>query len=134
MPQYNNFKIESGAKRTASAIDASTIGAASDGRVNVSMKYYQKGYECLSKWTKPEIASFSSWLVKMAERTPSQVTSVTKTCHRHQGKPAQRVPAGLSPDVSIYGLDVGPKQRVHGAFVGESFFVIWLDREHRFHK
>lgn len=97
------------------------------------MKYYQRSYECLSDWTKDEISSFSSWLIKMAERTPDQVTSVTRTCHRHQGKPTHRMPNGLSPDVAIYGLDVGKKQRVHGAFVGESFFVIWLDREHRFH-
>lgn len=98
------------------------------------MKYYQKTYECLSDWTKDEIQGFSSWLIKMAERTPDQVTSTTKTCHRHQGKSKHRLPTGLSPDVALYGLDVGKKQRVHGAFVGESFFVIWLDRKHRFHE
>lgn len=96
------------------------------------MKYYQRKHQCLSEWQKPEIAALSHWLEKIGERTPAQVKSTTKTCHKHLGKRKKSLPSGLSPDLECYGLDIGDKQRVHGAFVQETFFLIWLDRAHEF--
>jgi hypothetical protein len=128
-----SFRIEKADFGQTQAIDARTIGVFRDGCVNVSMKYYQRQHQCLSEWQQAEIKRFSNWLVKMQERTPAQVKSTTKTCHKHMGKQKKFLPSGLSPDIECYGLDVGDGQRVHGAFLGETFFLIWLDRNHDFH-
>lgn len=66
----------------------------------------------------------------MGTKTEAQITSVTKTCHAHKGK-QKALPSSVSPDVKMYSLDVGPKQRVHGFFFLGRFFLVWLDREGR---
>jgi len=68
----------------------------------------------------------------MGQRTPAEIRSNTGTCHKHMGKSKASLPAGLSEDIDLFSLDVGAKQRVHGCFVRENFFLIWLDREHKF--
>jgi hypothetical protein len=101
--------------------------------LSVNLKYYQRGYECFSKWQPAELSSLSNWIEKTVSRTQTQVTTVTKTCHAHQGRPKRAIPDGISPDVKLYGLDVGEKARVHGFFMNSQFFLVWLDRQHRFH-
>ena len=64
----------------------------------------------------------------MASKSEAQITSVTKTCHAHKGQ-KKKPPAGVSPEVKMYSLDVGPKGRVHGFFMSGKFFLVWLDRE-----
>jgi hypothetical protein len=130
--KYQNFRIEKADKALSQIVDARSIGSGVDGKTNVSLKYYQRSHQCLSDWQKDEIKRFSGWLEKVRERTPSQIKSTTLTCHKHLGKKKKPLPSGLSPDLECYGLDVGDKQRIHGAFVDETFFVIWLDREHNF--
>ncbi len=128
------FRIESGQKSAVLTVDAARLDVVSDGCVNVCMKYFQRQFECLSHWQKAELQALSAWVEKMSKRTPTQVKSTTKTCHRHEGGRKRPLPLGLSPDNDVYGLDVGTKQRVHGVFSGDNFFLVWLDREHRFHK
>lgn len=78
---------------------------------------------------KGDLKAFSSWVEKMAGRTEAQITATTLTCHAHQGKTKQ-LPADVSPDVKMYGLDVGAKSRVHGFFLSGHFYLVWLDRNH----
>jgi hypothetical protein len=132
--KHKPFQINPGANKPSGIIDANLPVLPRGERVNVCFKYYDKGHECLSTWQQPQIKKFSNWLEKISQRTAKEVKSTTQTCHRHLGKPKKVLPRGLSLDVEIYGLDVGAGERVHGAFVGDNFFVIWLDRGHNFHR
>ena len=126
-----SFQIDSRSSKHTPRVEAGDLGKVVDSTVNVCLKYYQDQFECFSQWQKSELKMLSNWLNKAHARTVDQITSNTKTCHLHMVAPKYDMPKGLSPDVKIYGLDVGAKQRVHGAFVQNQFFLIWLDREHR---
>jgi hypothetical protein len=125
----NNFRIEAGQSSNPSPIAAQDIPKARDEMVHVNLRYFEKKYECFSKWQKPELKAFSSWLGKMSNSTPSQVTSTTNTCHAHRGK-TKPLPISISKEVQMYSFDVAKKARVHGFFTGNDLFLVWLDRNH----
>jgi len=123
------FRIESKAPVGAGPIDAFLSIPRDDGRIGVDLRYFQKRHECFSEWAKDDLKAFSNWVEKMSGRTESQITAITQTCHAHKGK-TKKLPAGISPDVKLYELDVGAKSRVHGFFLAGHFYLIWLDRNH----
>jgi hypothetical protein len=132
--QSQNFRIESGVKDAPVSISVTSVAAADDGKLSVNLRYYRRKHECLSQWQKDELKALSNWIEKIAERTLEQVTAVTKTCHAHQGPPKESLyPPGVSLDIKMYGLDVGPKASVHGFFSNSQFFVVRLDRSHAVH-
>jgi hypothetical protein len=132
------FRIKSGLN-FAGAKSPSPIGKKSiddqpkkDERVGINLRYFQKDYECFSSWTKDELKSFSNLVIKIALRTHDQITTATQTCHSHLGKKLkQKLPSDISPEVGLYELDVTAKARMHGFFSHNTFYLIWLDREHR---
>jgi hypothetical protein len=123
-----HFKIDSGAKVDAGPVVSSAV-AVTDDRAAVNLRYFQRSHECFSDWQNKELRAFSGFVEKMAGKTETQVTSITQTCHAHQGKPKKKLPQDVSADVKMYSLDVGPKGRVHGFFFSGTFFLVWLDRE-----
>jgi hypothetical protein len=99
----------------------------------VNLKYFQKSCECFSKWQSAELKAFSGWVEKVSMRTEAQIKSTTKNCHHHSGtnrKDRFALPDSISPEVSLYGLDVNDKARVHGFFASNNFYLLWLDRGH----
>ncbi|MEM7058627.1 MAG: hypothetical protein AAF557_13630 [Pseudomonadota bacterium] len=124
------FAIESDQPEASLKIDAEAAWHTQDDKAGVSMRYYQKKHECLSSWTKREVKAFSNWVEKMCARSEPHITSTTKTCHAHKGE-TKPLPDEISPDVTVYSLDVTDKARVHGFFAGGQFFLVWLDREHK---
>lgn len=127
------FRIKSNGPREPGPIVAKAIPAEADTKIGVNLRYFQKSHECFSTWVKDDLKAFSGWVEKMAARTEAQITSTTLTCHAHVGK-TKAPPAGVSPDVKMYGLDVGAKARVHGFFLGSQFYLVWLDRTHAIFK
>lgn len=125
-----NFKIDSNVPASADPINANKLLDAKDDKVAVNLRYFQSSHECFSAWQKAELKAFSSFVVKLSKRTKQEVTSTTKTCHAHKGA-TKPLPSGVSPEVKLYSLDVGSKVRVHGFFVQNGFFLVWLDREHK---
>lgn len=125
-----SFQIDPGVADDAPIVEAMPHD---DGLVSVNLKYFQKSCECFSKWQKDELKAFSGWIEKISLRTEEQIKSTTKTCHHHEGtnrKGRFSIPDAVSPEVSLYGLDVGSKARVHGFFASNNFFLLWLDRQH----
>lgn len=127
--QSKSFKINSGQLSGSPQIDRSKSRAATQKPAAVNLRYFQKSNECFSKWQPRELKSFSNFILKMAAKTESQVTSMTGTCHSHKGATSKKLPAGVSKDVRMYSLDVGPKGRIHGFFSSGTFFLVWIDRD-----
>lgn len=125
-----HYAIKSSGKKNPDPIRAESVTHHGDEKVAVSLRYFQNNHECLSSWTKEELKAFSSWAVKVAQKTEPQITSNTQTCHAHMGK-TKLLPTQVSPDVKMYNIDVGKKARVHGFFGGRDFFLVWLDRAHK---
>lgn len=125
-----SFRIDSAQPEETPKVVAAKTDHVSDGKSSVSLKYYQKPYECFSSWTKDEMKAFSNLVGKVSARTEAQITATTKTCHAHKGK-TKTLPIQISPDVKMYELDVGSKARVHGFFFSSVFYLVWLDREHK---
>ena len=123
------YSIDTGQRENAEKITVGFKSQSSDEPVHVNLRYFQKSNECFSAWQKTELKSFSNWLEKMASKTPSQITQVTQTCHAHIGV-RKELPNSISLDVRMYCLDVGRKARVHGFFIENNFFIVWLDRNH----
>ena len=124
------YRIDTKASSSPLVINAENIETHADDKVAVNLRYYQRGYECFSKWRGVDLKSFSQFVVKMSERTVSDVQSTTKKCHSHKGK-TRKLPSEVSEDVRMYSLVVNPKARVHGFFESNNFYLVWLDREHK---
>jgi hypothetical protein len=112
-------------------LEAGAKPATRDMLCGVNFRYFQQRYQCLSDWQKDELKYLATWMAKQATKTVSQITSVTQTCHAHKGK--KTLPASVSPDVRLYGLDVTAGARVHGFFTDNTFYLVWLDRSHAIH-
>jgi len=125
-----NFKIDSRVPSQAPIVDAKMATGDRDDKVAVNLRYFERSFECLSDWQKQELKELSGWVNKMAAKTEAQITSSTRTCHAHVGRP-RKLPATVSPEVKMYSLVVAPKARVHGFFSSGNFFLVWLDRTHK---
>ena len=126
------IKSKAGAAAKPAPVNVSAIPDREDNFIGVNLKYYQRSHECFSKWGPKPLKSFSAFIEKMSKRTESQITSTTKTCHAHKGA-SKKIPANVSPDKKMYGLDVGSGERVHGFFEGNNFYLVWLDVKHKLH-
>ena len=104
-------------------------------KVSVSLRYYQRSCECFSHWTAQELKAFSLMIEKILGYTAAALLGKKNLCEMHKGKPGRSrfsYPDGISPDQTFWEIkvDQSNKLRIHGFFVAEVFFLVWLDREH----
>ena len=103
--------------------------------VSISLKYIQKSCECFSKWQRPELKKFTSTIEKIRGYAPAQLRGTKSLCDMHRGAPKKERfsrPQDVSEDIQFYEIKVDPsnKARIHGFFVEDVFFLVWLDRDH----
>lgn len=103
--------------------------------VSVSLRYFKRECECFSVWTKPELKKFSGTVEKLRGHSANKLKRLKPLCDMHKGAPSEgrfSLPEDVSPDISLFEVKVDPsnKLRMHGFFIGQVFFLIWLDREH----
>lgn len=103
--------------------------------VSVSLRYYASNCECFSKWQGPELKKFSGALSKLAGYSADHLKGYKPLCVPHKGGPSEgrfRRPDAISEDLPFWEIKVDPsnKARVHGFFVENVFFLVWLDRKH----
>ncbi|WP_366653604.1 hypothetical protein [Fodinicurvata sp. EGI_FJ10296] len=104
--------------------------------VSVSLRYFQSSCECFSKWQNKELKKFSGTLEKIRGYNANLLKQKKSLCDSHKGDPDEgrfSRPEEISPDMTLYEIKVDPsnKLRMHGFFVDDVFFLIWLDREHK---
>lgn len=105
------------------------------GKVSISLRYFHKSCECFSVWTSSELKKFSQTIEKIRGYEPTQLKAKKSLCEMHKGKPDRErfgKPDDLSPDLPFWEIKVDPsnKLRIHGPFIDDVFFLVWLDREH----
>lgn len=111
-------------------------GESSD-KVNahISLKYFDKNFECFSEWTKDELACFSNFVDKVNSLTWSEIKkhSGLKYTDINNAKniPNNSIKEKLSRDITFCELRVSEKARVVGFRRNAIFFLCWLDRNHR---
>jgi len=102
--------------------------------VSISLRYYRRQTECFSKWKSSDLKKFGALVDKLRGHNANTLTG-SKLCSMHKGPPAQdrfALPESLSPDLTLHELrvDQSNKARIHGVLWGETFFLVWLDRNH----
>lgn len=105
--------------------------------VSISLRYYQKKPECWSDWAK-ELKGFTKVIGLLREQTSDQVkgrgSGGSPVCKPHTGEVKTKGfnrPAEISEDIPLYELYATNKARLHGFFIRDVFFLVWLDRNHR---
>ena len=107
----------------------------STGKVSISLRYFQRSCECFSKWTAAELKQFSAVIEKVRGYEPAQLKAKKNLCEIHKGAPKRdrfSKPSDLAEDLRFWEIkvDQSNKLRIHGPFVGDVFFLVWMDREH----
>lgn len=102
--------------------------------VSISLRYYRRQAECFSKWGASDLKKFGSLIEKLRGYDAKTLTG-SKLCCQHKGAPAEArfaLPDDLSPDLAVHELrvDQANKARIHGVLWGETFYLVWLDRNH----
>jgi hypothetical protein len=103
--------------------------------VSISLRYFRKQTECFSVWQKGDLKKFSGLIEKIRDYDERSLKS-SALCGVHKNKPSRdrfSLPDELSQDLDMYELRVDPsnKARVHGVFWAETFYLIWLDKDHQ---
>ncbi|GGK28989.1 hypothetical protein [Salinarimonas ramus] len=101
--------------------------------VDVSLKHWHAGSQCLSDWRAPELKKLRRLVDKVQSLTPAQLRADPGLGWKPHKGPAARGfsrPASLSKDIGLCELRVDGKARVHGALFDATFYLVWLDRAH----
>lgn len=103
--------------------------------MSISLRYFQNQCECFSVWQPKELSRFSDAINKIRGYTPEMLKGKKNLCEPHKGEPRRARfsrPDDLAEDLRFFEIkvDQSNKLRIHGPFVGDVFFLVWLDREH----
>jgi hypothetical protein len=108
----------------------------------VALKYYQPAYECFSEWGRDELKAFSTFCRKVTERSweqirqsgggPGNKSGLGFSPHKDRRKlPSHGLRDLISPEVEFSEMRVTQKARVHCFRMKATFFLVWLDKDHR---
>lgn len=111
-------------------------------RPHVNLRYYWPDHECLSSWDANSLKAFSAFCRKLCQ---SKWTDIYKSAGSSGHKtgfgytphkdirvlPSNPELASFSPDLTWFELRVGQESRVHGFRAQDSFFLVFLDNQHK---
>lgn len=120
-------------------VDYLGLDKSEDSPVYISLKYYDSGFECFSDWTSQELKSFSDLIKKLSKTTWDRIKRGTGGlgCKVHKERkhlPKREILKSISPESTLVEMRVNGTARIHGFIVKSSFFLVWLDREHKVYK
>ncbi len=108
--------------------------------VFISIKNIQPNYQCFSDWTKSELSKFWKFNKRLHSMTWQQVyTTASKedkrglaytVIPREKYKPNEFV-ATLDKEIKMFELRIDGEMRVHGYRMNATFYLCFLDREHK---
>jgi hypothetical protein len=107
----------------------------------VALKYYQPDHQCLSDWRMDELKAFSDFIRKLKLMTWADIYrsggaagakhGLGYTVHKDRSNlPSNAELETISPDIQFFELRISHKARVHGFRSKNTFFLVWLDRNH----
>ena len=108
--------------------------------VFISIKNIQPNYECFSDWSKSELSKFWKFNKRLHNMTWQQVYA-TASKEDKRGLAYTVIPrdkygdndfmATLDKEIKMFELRVDDEMRVHGYRMNATFFLCFLDREHK---
>jgi len=111
-------------------------------RIKFSFRYYDVTSDryCLSCWPRQEIRKTLGRLREIGEKTYSEMCADGEVLHFHEVDWQQTTEtrgfpdhdAGTMPPFQFALLGVNhQKARVFGALSGDTFYIVWFDKDHR---
>lgn len=102
--------------------------------VSVSLKHWHSSSECVSEWGRDDLKRLRKFVEKIQCMSWPQIKADGGLDYcLHKGAPKGHgfsKPASISRDQSMVEMKVGGKARVHGVETEDTFFLVWLDRNH----
>lgn len=108
--------------------------------VFISIKNIQHHYQCFSEWTKGELSKFWKFNKRLHGMTWQQVYA-TASSEDKRGMAYTVIPrekyganefvSNLDKEIKMFELRVDGEMRVHGYRLNATFFLCFLDREHK---
>ena len=95
-----------------------------------SFKYASQSHCLLSDWRGDELIELINAFKTMESLTWNQVMQHSGLRYKVISNPARKIPADVSPDVSICEVRICKRKRVLGYRSLNVFRIIWFDREH----
>lgn len=104
-------------------------------KADVSFKYYQQHYQCLSEWNQNELKALGKFFGKVAHMTWNEIMQdggLRMTKHKSKSTLPNKGAYldQIDPDIKSFELRVEDNARTHGFREQETFYVVWLDRKH----
>jgi hypothetical protein len=100
--------------------------------VSINLAHYDGKIECFSEWDAKQLKSFTKITKIMKELSVNQFKN-SSYCEMHKGiskvNKFQR-PPNISDELKLYELKPNDKSRLHGFFLHDVFYLLWLDRNH----
>ena len=143
MPKIIKNNSENKRKYIAKNTDVNVDAFNKDGNntyVFISIKNIQPNYQCFSEWSKAELSKFWKFNKKLHNMTWQQVYA-TASKDKKRGLAYTVIPrenyganefiATLDKEIKMFELRVDDEMRVHGYRMNATFFLCFLDREHK---
>lgn len=108
--------------------------------VFISIKNIQHNYQCFSHWSKVEMSKFWNFNKRLHNMTWQQVYA-TASKNDKRGLAYTEIPrekyganefiSNLDKEITLFELRVDGDMRVHGYRMNATFYLCFLDREHK---
>ncbi|WP_338835892.1 MAG6450 family protein [Neomoorella thermoacetica] len=100
-----------------------------DGRPTFSFLHASDNDCLLCEWQKDELQQLVATFKKMEVLTWKEIWQ-HPGLDLHLVEPSKPLPPGVSPDVTVYSINVDEKKRIYGYRAGNVFRLLWFDRNH----
>ena len=138
VPQYNPNKktVFKYLNQTLAELQVKPVNN-DEAKVLVSVQYVQDNFECLFDWDKGQMVDFWNFIRDIHKVSWQDLkhqagdTGFGYTILPSNKYPSSGVRNELSQDINFFELRVNQKARVHGFRVNTTFYMCWLDRNHK---
>lgn len=143
MPKRINNRVYKDRKYISQNTDVNVDAFEKNGNnalVFISIKYIQPNYQCFSEWTKVELSKFWNFNKRIHSMTWQQVYASTSkkdkrglayTVIPRENYGANKFVSTLDEEIKMFELRVDNEMRVHGYRMNATFYLCFLDREHK---
>ncbi len=108
--------------------------------VFISIKHIQPNYQCFSEWTKVELSKFwrfnnrlhnMTWQQVYATASKDDKRGLAYTVIPREKYGSNEFVSSLDKEIKMFELRVDDEIRVHGFRMNATFYLCFLDREHK---
>lgn len=109
-----------------------------DRNPNINLKYFDSKFQCFSEWDKDELILFSEFISKFKNsnwvsifKSGGSIGSKTGFGMTYHKDDKMKSKLNISEEIKCFELRINKTIRLHGFRSASSFFLVYLDRNHK---